>query len=124
MPSPRRVRGHRDRRAVEEVVTILRSKGLDAIDPATRSQGTGADLIVLSAKGPMVWNLTASSWSNRVRSPVAVLEALDNHGARSTDSLRRDDAPDRRLAIVAVEHCPRHCVDQTANLSHRCLNFR
>ena len=38
---------------VEEIVTILRSKGLDAIDPRDQeSKGLGADLIVvLAAEG-------------------------------------------------------------------------
>jgi len=81
---------------VEEVVTILRSKGLDAIDPRDQeSRGLGADLIVLSAQGANGLEFdgrrrgrTESDRQSRCS------RRLDNHGARSTDSLRRDDAPD------------------------------
>jgi DNA helicase IV len=93
---------------VEEIVSILRSKGLDAIDPRNQeSKGLGADLIVLSAEGANGLEFDG----------VVVVEPsqIASRGARGMASstprgLRTlyvaMTRPTRRLAIVAVEPLP------------------
>jgi len=93
---------------VEEVVTILRSKGLDAIDPRDQeSRGLGADLIVLSAQGANGLEFDG----------VVVVEPsqIASRGARGASTITARGLrtlyvamtrPTRRLAIVAVEPLP------------------
>jgi DNA helicase IV len=93
---------------VEEIVSILRSKGLDAIDPRDQeSKGLGADLIVLSAEGANGLEFDG----------VVVVEPsqIASRGARGmVSSTARGlrtlyvamTRPTRRLAIVAVEPLP------------------
>jgi DNA helicase IV len=93
---------------VEEIVTILRSKGLDAIDPRDQeSKGLAADLIVLSAEGANGLEFDG----------VVVVEPgeIASRGARAGTSITARGLrtlyvamtrPTRRLAIVAVEALP------------------
>jgi DNA helicase IV len=93
---------------VDEVVTILRSKGLDAIDPRDQeSKGLGADLVVLSAEGANGLEFDG----------VVVVEPgqIASRGARGTASITPRGLrtlyvamtrPTRRLAIVAAEPLP------------------
>jgi len=93
---------------VEEIVSILRSKGLDAIDPRDQeSKGLGADLIVLSAQGANGLEFDG----------VVVVEPsqIASRGARGMASSTARGLrtlyvamtrPTRRLAIVAVEPLP------------------
>jgi DNA helicase IV len=93
---------------VEEIVTILRSKGLDAIDPRDQeSKGLGADLIVLSAEGANGLEFDG----------VVVIEPgqIASRGARGGTSITARGLrtlyvamtrPTRRLALVAVEPLP------------------
>jgi DNA helicase IV len=93
---------------VEEIVSILRSKGLDAIYPRDQeSKGLGADLIVLSAEGANGLEFDG----------VVVVEPsqIASRGARGMASSTARGLrtlyvamtrPTRRLAIVAVEPLP------------------
>jgi hypothetical protein len=93
---------------VDEIMTILRSKGLDAIDPRDQeSRGLGADLIVLSAEGANGLEFDG----------VVVVEPgqIARRGARGATSITPRGLrtlyvamtrPTRRLAIVAVEPLP------------------
>jgi DNA helicase IV len=93
---------------VDEIVTILRSKGLDAIDPRDQeSKGLGADLIVLSAEGANGLEFDG----------VVVIEPgqIASRGARGGTFITARGLrtlyvamtrPTRRLAIVAVEPLP------------------
>ena len=93
---------------VDEIVTILRSKGLDAIDPRDQdSKGLGADLIVLSAEGANGLEFDG----------VVVVEPgqIASRGARGGASITARGLrtlyvamtrPTRRLALVAVESLP------------------
>jgi DNA helicase IV len=93
---------------VEEIVSILRSKGLDAIDPRDQeSRGLGADLIVLSAEGANGLEFDG----------VVVVEPgqIARRGSRGGTSITPRGLrtlyvamtrPTRRLAIVAVESLP------------------
>ncbi|HUZ41266.1 MAG TPA: AAA family ATPase [Acidimicrobiales bacterium] len=93
---------------VEEIVTILRSKGLDAIDPRDQeSKGLAADLIVLSAEGANGLEFDG----------VVVVEPgqIASRGARAgTSTTARGlrtlyvamTRPTRRLAIVAENALP------------------
>jgi DNA helicase IV len=93
---------------VDEIMTILRSKGLDAIDPRDQeSRGLGADLIVLSAEGANGLEFDG----------VVVVEPgqIASRGARGATSITPRGLrtlyvamtrPTRRLAIVAVEPLP------------------
>jgi DNA helicase IV len=93
---------------VEEIVSILRSRGLDAIDPRDQeSKGLGADLIVLSAEGANGLEFDG----------VVVVEPgqIASRGARGGESVTPRGLrtlyvamtrPTRRLAIVAVEALP------------------
>lgn len=93
---------------VEEIVSILRSKGLDATDPRDpESKGLGADLIVLSAEGANGLEFDG----------VVVVEPgqIARRGARGGESITPRGLrtlyvamtrPTRRLAIVAVEPLP------------------
>jgi DNA helicase IV len=93
---------------VEEIVSILRSRGLDAIDPRDQeSKGLGADLIVLSAVGANGLEFDG----------VVVVEPgqIASRGARGGEFVTPRGLrtlyvamtrPTRRLAIVAVEALP------------------
>jgi DNA helicase IV len=93
---------------VDEIVTILRSKGLDAVDPRDQeSKGLGADLIVLSAEGANGLEFDG----------VVVIEPgqIASRGARGGTSITARGLrtlyvamtrPTRRLALVAVEPLP------------------
>jgi DNA helicase IV len=93
---------------VEEIVAILRSKGLDAIDPRDQeSRGLGADLVVLAAEGANGLEFDA----------VVVVEPcqIASRGAKGCPSVTPRGLrtlyvamtrPTRRLAIVASEELP------------------
>jgi DNA helicase IV len=93
---------------VEEIVSILRSKGLDAIDPRDQdSKGLAADLIVLSAEGANGLEFDG----------VVVVEPsqIASRGARGGVTVTARGLrtlyvamtrPTRRLAVVAVEPLP------------------
>ncbi len=93
---------------VEEILSILRTHGLDATDPRDQeSKGLGADLIVLSAEGANGLEFDG----------VVVVEPsqIASRGARGAASstprgLRTlyvaMTRPTRRLALVAVEPLP------------------
>ncbi len=94
---------------VEEIVSILRSKGLDATDPRDQeSKGLGADLIVLSAEGG---ERTGVRRGGRRRTESDRQSRCLRHGASITARGLRTlyvamTRPTRRLAIVAVEALP------------------
>jgi DNA helicase IV len=93
---------------VEEIVAILRSKGLDAIDPRDQeSRGLGADLVVLAAEGANGLEFDA----------VVVVEPcqIASRGAKGCPSVTPRGLrtlyvamtrPTRRLAIVASQALP------------------
>jgi DNA helicase IV len=93
---------------VEEIVAILRSKSLDAIDPRdVESRGLGADLVVLAAEGANGLEFDA----------VVVVEPgqIASRGARGVPTITPRGLrtlyvamtrPTRRLAIVATEALP------------------
>jgi DNA helicase IV len=93
---------------VEEIVAILRSKGLDAIDPRDQeSRGLGADLVVLAAEGANGLEFDG----------VVVVEPcqIASRGAKGCPSVTPRGLrtlyvamtrPTRRLAIVASEALP------------------
>jgi DNA helicase IV len=93
---------------VEEIVAILRFKGLDAIDPRDQeSRGLGADLVVLAAEGANGLEFDA----------VVVVEPcqIASRGAKGCPSVTPRGLrtlyvamtrPTRRLAIVASEALP------------------
>jgi DNA helicase IV len=93
---------------VEEIVAVLRSKGLDAIDPRDQeSRGLGADLVVLAAEGANGLEFDA----------VVVVEPcqIASRGAKGRPSVTPRGLrtlyvamtrPTRRLAIVASEALP------------------
>jgi hypothetical protein len=93
---------------VEEIVAILRSKSLDAIDPRDlESRGLGADLVVLAAEGANGLEFDA----------VVVVEPgqIASRGARGVPTITPRGLrtlyvamtrPTRRLAIVATEALP------------------
>jgi DNA helicase IV len=93
---------------VEEIVAILRAKGLDAIDPRDQeSRGLGADLVVLAAEGANGLEFDA----------VVVVEPcqIASRGAKGCPSVTPRGLrtlyvamtrPTRRLAIVASEALP------------------
>ena len=93
---------------VEEIVAILRSKGLDAIDPRDQdSRGLGADLVVLAAEGANGLEFDA----------VVVVEPcqIASRGAKGCPFVTPRGLrtlyvamtrPTRRLAIVASETLP------------------
>ena len=93
---------------VEEIVAILRSKGLDAIDPRDQeSRGLGADLVVLAAEGANGLEFDA----------VVVVEPcqIASRGAKGCPTVTPRGLrtlyvaltrPTRRLAILAQEELP------------------
>jgi DNA helicase IV len=93
---------------VEEIVAILRSEGLDAIDPRDQeSKGLGADLVVLAAEGANGLEFDA----------VVVVEPcqIASRGSKDCPSVTPRGLrtlyvamtrPTRRLAIVASEALP------------------
>ncbi|HEY5439228.1 MAG TPA: UvrD-helicase domain-containing protein [Acidimicrobiales bacterium] len=93
---------------VDEVVGILRSKGLDAIDPREQeSKGLGADLVVLAAEGANGLEFDG----------VVVVEPIQiaSRGAKGRTTVTPRGLrtlyvamtrPTRRLAIVAAEALP------------------
>ena len=113
---------------VEEIVAILRSKGLDAIDPRDQeSRGLGADLIVLSAEGAngLEFDGVVVVEPGRDRQPWRPGQRV-HHAAWTAHSLRRDDPSDptardrgRRATARDIASKP-----YRRDLSHRCLNFR
>jgi DNA helicase IV len=93
---------------VEEIVSILRSKGLDAIDPRDpESKGLGADLIVLSAEGANGLEFDGVVVVEPVQIASRGARGLTSSTARGLRTLYvAMTRPTRRLAIVAVEPLP------------------
>jgi len=95
-------------RRVDEVIAVLQSHGLDAVDPRVQeSRGLGADLVVLSAEGANGLEFDATL----VVEPGQIASRGSEHATTSTPRGLRTlyvamTRPTRRLAVVACGALP------------------